>query len=56
MLSENEPLQINLAGLDAGSYRNRRREILALALLLLAALIIFVAVRYRQFWFETLNI
>ena len=56
MLSENEPLQINLAGLDAGSYRNRRREILALALLLLVALIIFVAVRYRQFWFETLNI
>jgi TonB family protein len=55
MLSENEPLQVNLAGLDAGSYRNHRREILALALLLLAALIIFVAVRYRQFWFESLS-
>ena len=54
MLSENEPLQINLAGLDAGSYRHRR-EILAVALLLLVALIIFVAVRYRQFWFETLS-
>lgn len=56
MLSENEPLQINLAGLDAGSYRNRRREILALALLLLVALTIFVAVRYRRFWFETLSL
>jgi TonB family protein len=55
MLSENEPLQVNLAGLDAGSYRNHRREILALALLLLVAVIIFVAVRYRQFWFETLS-
>jgi len=55
MLSEKEPLQVNLAGLDAGSYRNRRREILAFALFLLAALTIFVAVRYRQFWFEALN-
>src|ERR1700687_2404529 len=55
MLSENEPLQVNLAGLDAGSYRNRRRAIFALALLLLAALIIFVGVRYRQFWFESLS-
>src|ERR1700687_30061 len=55
MLSENEPLQVNLAGLDAGSYRNRRREILALVLLLLVALTIFVAVRYRRFWLESLS-
>ena len=56
MLGKNEQLQVNLAGLDAISDRNRRRrrELLALALLLLVALIL-VAVRYRPFWFESLS-
>jgi TonB family protein len=53
MLGENEQPQINLAGLDASSDQNRRRQMLALSLLLLA--FILVVVRYRHFWFESLT-
>jgi TonB family protein len=54
MLGKNE-LQVNLAGLDASSDRNRRRGLRALALLLLLVALILVAVRYRQFWFGSLS-
>jgi TonB family protein len=54
MLSKNEPLQVNLAGLEASSDRNRRRVRELIALLLLVALIL-VAVRYREFWFGSLS-
>lgn len=55
MLGQNEQLQVDLAGLDVSSDQTRNR-ILALTLLfLLLVVILFLAVKYRQFWFESLS-
>jgi TonB family protein len=55
MLGENEQLQVDLAGLDADSDANRRRMLALTLLLLLLVALIFAAVKYRQFWFESLS-
>jgi len=53
MQGENYEPQINLAGLEARSGQNRRRQSLfALVLLLTAAILLLV--RYRAFWWDSL--